>query len=192
MKKKRLILAVLVLALVFSAGIGGTWAYFTTYAQAEGGLPIALGNEREFHEGFSDWTKTLTVTNKPDSIDPIYVRARVFWPEKLYLGPERTPIEPKCEIYGEGWSGPVGDYYYYNAPVMPSESTTELTVKINGLPEKDSPLLEELEKGDAFNVIVVYESIPVVYNAEGEPIAPQAADWTRELVQGSTEGGLEP
>ena len=191
MKKRRLFLTALALVLVLSAGIGGAYAYFTTYTQAEGGLPIALGNERTFEEHFEDWTKTLVVSNQPDSVDAIYVRARVFWPETLYLGPERTPVPLTCDISGEGWSGLIGDYYYYNQVVAPSESTTALTVKISGL-QKDSPYFEELEKGDAFNVIVVYESIPVVYDAAGEPVAPTAADWTRNLEQGSTEGGLEP
>ena len=190
MKKKRLFLTALALVLVLSAGIGGAYAYFTTYAQAEGGLPIALGNQREFTEDFSNWTKTLVVSNKTDRVDDIYVRARVFWPEKLYLGPERTPIELKCTPTGDGWSGPIDSYYYYTASVKPGESTTKLTVQIDGLPKDGSEDFKKLQEGDAFNVIVVYESIPVVYNADGTPVAPTEADWTRELVQGSTEGGL--
>ena len=191
MKKKRLILAVLVLALVLSAGIGSTWAYFTTYTQARGGLPIALGSERTFEEGFSAWTKTLTVKNDADSAEAIYVRARVFWPEKLYLGTGMTEVSLGCKIGGEGWSGPAEDgYYYYDSPVEPGGETAVLSVKIEGLPGETDPLFADLQKGDVFNVVVVYESIPVVYNADGSLAAPQTADWTQALDQGRTEGGV--
>ena len=47
----------------------------------------------------------------------------------------------------------------------------------------------DAEEGDECNVVVIYESIPVQYDADGNALAPQAADWSVPLVSGSTEGG---
>lgn len=191
-KRKNIVLTALALALIFTAGIGSAQAYFTTYAKAQGGVQLALGGRRELTEEFSDWTKTLTVTNNADSAEPIYVRARVYAPERLYLGTDRAEVPLTCEIIGDGWSGPYGDYFYYTRPVAPGEGTTELRVHIQGIPAKDDPLYAELQEGDQFNVVVTYESIPVTYTPEGEPVDPMTADWDRQLDSGTTEGGLEP
>ena len=59
--------AALALAAVMTAGIGQAWAYFTTYAQAEGGYPIHLGGRTDITEEFSDWTKHVAVTTDPES-----------------------------------------------------------------------------------------------------------------------------
>lgn len=190
--RKRILLPALALALILTAGIGSAGAYFSTYAKARGGIVMELGSRREFREEFSNWTKTLTVTNNADSKDSIFVRARVFYPETLYLGQDRTEVNLVCDTSGEGWSGPDNDYYYYSYPVAPGAATNPLNVHIQGMPAQDSPLYAELQEGDMFSVIVVYESIPVSYGPDGQPIDPAEADWSRTLDTGTTEGGLEP
>lgn len=45
MKKAGYSIAVLAFLMVMTAGVGKAWAYFTTYASAEGGITITLGNE---------------------------------------------------------------------------------------------------------------------------------------------------
>ena len=73
MKKIRYAIAALAVAAIMTAGLGQAWAYFTTYAAAEGGYTINLGDRTEITEGFSDWTKRVTVTNEAGAA-PVYVR----------------------------------------------------------------------------------------------------------------------
>ncbi len=194
MKKKKLFLAALALVLVLSAGIGSASAYFTTYTSARGGATVHLGGERTFQEEFDSWTKKLTVTNKEGSYQAIFVRAKAYAPGTFFSGERSYPLT--CAISGDGWTTEpdAEGWYYYTQAVAPGASTGTLNVVIQGIP-KDAA---ELEDGDAFNVAVVYESIPAVYDAEtGDPVDPQAADWkaaldSGTLDRGSTEGGLEP
>ncbi len=64
---------------------------------------------------------------------------------------------------------------------MSRARTSELLVQIE--------FPADAEEGDECNVVVIYESIPVQYDADGNALAPQAADWSVPLVSGSTEGG---
>lgn len=175
MKKKSLILTALVLALALTVSVSGVWAYFTTYAEARGGLTIHLGSHQDFHEEFSEWTKRLSVTNT-EGYDDIYVRAKAF-------GPAQYPLEYE----GENWTpGPESEgYYYYLLPVPVGESTSVLNVRITGIPE-------DVDDGESFNVVVIYESIPVPYDEDGNPIPPLEADWSQKLDSVREEGGVQP
>lgn len=46
-----------------------------------------------------------------------------------------------------------------------------------------------MEDGDGFNVVVVYESVPVRYDGDGNELKPWEIDWTEELKSGPVEGG---
>lgn len=165
MKRMRYFLPVLALALVMTAGIGKAWAYFTTYAQAQGGILIELGSETEITEKFSSWTKHLTIANDEGS-EPVYIRAKVFY------GGDYTVT---CE--GTGWAPGADGYYYYNDIVEGGRSTEELLVKIGGIPEG-----EDLKDQQTINIIVIYESTPVRYDEDGDPYA----DWNVILDNGTT------
>ena len=77
---------------------------------------------------------------------------------------------------------------------MPGGGNTEvLNIVINNIPTKE----DGLEVGDQFNVIVIYESTPVLYDEGGNPLP---ADWnaTLDVVTGTevvgtpeTESGEE-
>ncbi len=166
MKKMRYAAAVLAAAAIMTAGLGQAWAYFTTYATAEGGYVIKLGDRTEITENFSDWTKTVTVTNE-EGAAPVYVRVKAFGPstyELIYEGP--------------GWTAKEDGYYYYDGMVPGGGSTGPLNIRINGIPE-------DAKDGDTFNVIVIYESTPVLYDENGSALP---ADWTAVLdVTTSTE-----
>lgn len=86
---------------------------------------------------------------------------------------------------GDGW-------WYYDrimAPII-DEKTGEpgpdvadiLHVGINKVPGTD-------KDGDSFNVIIVYESAPVQYNADGTALGPKEIDWNSEVVTKRTGGG---
>ena len=53
MKRINMVLCVLALLLVVTVSIDGAWAYFTTYAVAEGGLMPELGNTVKIYEKFA-------------------------------------------------------------------------------------------------------------------------------------------
>ena len=153
--------------MVMTAGIGKAWAFFTTYASAEGSITITLGDETEITEEFSNWEKRVTITSNADS-EPVYIRAKAF-------GSGNYPL-----VYsGNGWSLGEDDYYYYSEIVPGGGQTSVLSVKIENVPEED------LEDGTSFNVVVVYESTPVMYREDGTPYA----DWNVVLDDGTSEFG---
>lgn len=181
MKKVNICLTALAVVLVLGAGIHNIWAYFTTYAEAQGGYVIELGDRTHVKEEFSGWTKRLVVTSKADS-QPVYVRARAFCGSGYTLAYEDT--EGKWNESGDG-------YYYYSDILYAGESTSELSVKIDGLKlQRDTDPVtgetiytyEGLEVGESFNVVVIYESTPVRYDENGNPYA----DWEGEVLREET------
>lgn len=173
MKKMRYAAAALAAAAIMTAGLGQAWAYFTTYASAEGGYTINLGDRTEITEEFSDWTKRVTVSNEAGAA-PVYVRARAF-------GPSTYPLT----YTGSGWTAGADGYYYYGNPVPGGGSTEALNIAIGNIPTKE----DGLEVGDQFNVIVIYESTPVLYDAGGNPLP---ADWNAALDIVSTTETVRP
>ncbi len=171
MKYKNIILAATACMLVLSAGAGSAWAYFTTYTEASGGYAIRLGSQSTAEEEVGDWTKHVAVSNDAASSQPVYIRVKAF-------AGSQNPLTYSSE--SGKWSRGEEEYYYYNDIVEPGGKTEVLDIKIDGVPV-------EVEDGDSFNVVVVYESTPVCYHEDGTPYA----DWSRILDTGSTtEGGV--
>lgn len=171
MKKTKYLLTLLAAGTILTAGIGQAMAYFTTYVEAEGNFTIRLGDETKIVEKFENWVKELKVSNEEGS-EPVFIRAKAFYaPDTLTL-----------EYSGDGWSLGEDSYYYYNVPVNAGEATESLKVAINNIPT-------DVAKGDVFNVIVIYESTPVLYHEDGTAYA----DWNSELVvTGRTESSANP
>ena len=165
MKRRHFILAVLAIVLVLSASIGTTLAYFTTYSDAKGGYVIHLGHKSELKEDWVEGKKEIRIGNTANSENdvgkyPIFVRVKVFVGTDLTLGdPEGTNWEKS------------GEYYYYQSalycalePSVDTESQTyPLKVEVKAVEGK------EFKAGDTADVIVVYESVPAVFNANGDP-----------------------
>lgn len=166
MKKKTMILAVLAVVLVLTASLGSAWAYFTASTEASGGYKITLNTGVTPDESFSDWTKHVTVTANEDSM-PVFVRAIAY-----------AGSQYKLDYLGEDWELGADGYYYYKNVLNASESTSELLIAIGNVP--DDALV-----GDAFNVIVKYESTPALYNEDGTI----TADWNAVLASDNVEGG---
>lgn len=167
MKKAGYSIAFLAFVMVMTAGVGKAWAYFTTYASAAGGITITLGDETEIEEEFSNWEKRVTITSDADS-EPVYIRAKAF-------GSGSYPLT----YSGDGWALGDGDYYYYSEIVPGGGETSVLSVKIENVPEAN------LENGTMFNVVVIYESTPVMYREDGTPYA----DWNVVLDNGTSQSG---
>ena len=77
-------------------------------------------------------------------------------------------------------------YYYYNSAVPGGGKTSELSLKIENIPEDP----EDMER---FNVVVIYESTPVRYHEDGSAFTVEETDWDEIVDTGSTEstGGTE-
>ena len=133
----------------------GVSAYFTTYVSAGGSQVVRLGSSTEIHEDVSQMTKHISIENASAEND-CFVRVKVFYGgdlEVVYTDTENN--------WYEGERG----YWYYRPILAAAEVTTGLDVKIN--------VPEGYDK-DSFNVVVIQECTPVIYDAEGNP----TADWT--------------
>lgn len=169
MKCKDVLLAAAACMLILSVGAGSAWAYFTTYTEAQGGYAVQLGSQSTVTETLDSWTKHVVITSDADS-GRVFIRAKAFAGSQYELG--YSSAGGKWELGEDG-------FYYYSDIVEAGGSTETLDIKINNVPA-------QVKDGDNFNVVVVYESTPVVYR-DGEA----AADWTAGLITGGTaEGGV--
>lgn len=172
MRKKtgNALLALAAAALVLTVNVGSAGAYFTTYVEAQGGAVVHLGDETDIREEVSGWVKHLQVENKEGSA-PVYVRARAFCGSQYEL------------VYaGNDWLAVEDGFYLYKGIVEGGETTTELTIEIVNAKEKEN----------SFDVTVIYESIPIqndedgnilnpVVKTESGEIANPAVDWNKKL-----------
>lgn len=143
-------------------------AYFTTYAEAEGGRPIVLGPRTEIREQYEDWVKHITVDNVGDAA--CYVRVKVF-------AGSQVPVT----VRGEGWTQDAAspETWYYGEAVPAGGSTErELRVEIGPVPE---PV-------EGFNVVVLEECAPVLYDGAGNALPAASAEvWAQSFE--TEEGG---
>lgn len=172
MNRSALALALALVVVALTATVGTTLAYFTTYADAKGSLPLALAERTQITEEFSDWTKHVEIANAEGAdAAPVFVRVKAFSGSSFPL--IFTDTDGK-------WSPGTDDYYYFADPVAPGDRTSVLDVRIDGVPAQAAV-------GDAFNVVVVYECTPVLYDADGNPYA----DWRNVLNNGTLDEGGE-
>ena len=161
-KRKSTWLAAAALGLTISLSVGSAMAYFTTYAEAEGGYTVSIGSTTKTKEEFSNWTKHVQVENTGDT--ECYVRVKAF-------SGSQFPLSYSGEA--GAWSQGEDDYWYYSQILQPGETTSELLIKIENIPE---------EFKDSFNVVVVQECTKVLYDENGNPYQ----DWNQ--VMDSTSG----
>ena len=180
MKKMQKWLLALALVMLIGATIRPAISYFTTYATAKGGTTLFLGDSTEITETFKNYTKSLVVTNKPDSEADrqltMYVRAQGI------AGGSFTLTHT-----GEGWTKtPDKDgFFYYTKELAPGADTTPLDVTIK------IPTDAETGKEVPFEVTVIYEAVPVMYEADGKTL--KAYDdpevWSQKVIQVEQKGG---
>lgn len=158
--KKKFYLAAAALALVATLGIGNAMAYFTTYVLADGGVKLSMGSTVTIpQEKVENGQKIIQVANEGDY--ECWVRIKVF------AGSEHEFVY--ADESGK-WTPGADDYYYYSDIVPVDGLTDELKVTITELLGTD----EDPETSEAFNVIVVQECTPVLYDEAGEAYA----DWS--------------
>ena len=133
----------------------GASAYFTTYVSAGGSQVVRLGSSTEIHEDVSQMTKHISIENASAEND-CFVRVKVF-----YGGDLEVVYSDTENNWDEGEAG-----YWYYRPILPAaQTTTGLDVKIN---------VPEGYDRDSFNVVVIQECTPVVFDGTGNP----TADWS--------------
>lgn len=154
--------------LVLASGIGAANAYFTTYTEARGGVTLSLGSTTSIEEKVIDKTKQVQIVNEAGS-QPVYVRVKAFAGSAYTL----TYTSEGAAAWLPGSDG----YYYYNRILSGGEATDVLRIEIGGLPEDPG-------EDETFNVAVVYESVPVIYDQNG---FPREADWTASLITSEEE-----
>lgn len=171
MKKKSMILLALIVVMVMGAGIGSAWAYFTTYAEAEGGYIVKLGDTTTLEENVVNLHKAVSITSEPTS-EPVWIRVKAYYAEgDLHINEEGS------ESYSAKWSLGNDGWWYYSDVVTAGETTEVLDVSIEGVEVAEDDILNP-SKVEDFDVIVVYESIPVEYDENGDPLTP---DWNAEI-----------
>lgn len=154
-KKNRLLCSIcagaLAVCLIAGARADTSTAYFTAYDSVNGGKTVAQVSTTTVTEKWErgNFTKTVSVTNTGNI--PCYVRV------KFFKGSEKISLE----YSGDGWTLHDDGYVYYNPEVAAGTTTGELVAKV---------VVPEGYEED-FNVIVVEESTPVLYNEAGEPYA---------------------
>lgn len=148
-------------------------AYFTTYVSAGGSEVVHMGSTTELHEDVTDMTKHISVTNASQTND-CFVRVKVFCGGQLQVS-----FADRSES-GNAWSYSEKDgYWYYNSVLPAGKSTEILDVKIGDLPA-------DFDR-DSFNVVVIQECTPVIYDEEGNP----GADWTAVYTDYQEVSGLQ-
>lgn len=155
------ILSLLALALILSAVISPTLAYFTDHEQADGAIPITLSGKTEVHDSYEGLKKTISIEN---------IEGRDVWIRLLVAAGETYNVVLTHE---DGWTDGGDGYWYFGTPVSAGGSTSNFTVDISGIPTTD---LDESQQ--EFNVAVLYETTPVQYDENGNPMA---ADWNISL-----------
>lgn len=177
-KKGNVFLLGLAVFLILTSGVGAAGAYFTTYTQAGGGVSLSLGSTTSVEEEVSQWTKKVKITNEAGS-QPVYVRAKAFCGNEYDLTYQNNAADGEPAAWRDGGDG----FWYYNRNngiLSGGEKTPELQIKIESKDPAKTP-----EDGDTFKVVVVYETTPVLYDAEGKLALP---DWT---FASQTKGGAD-
>ena len=159
--KQTICLAAAAAVLVGSLSIGSALAYFTTYTQAEGGVVLDLGFTQTLpEEKVVNGAKQVTIKNTGDY--DCYVRMKALVGDDYTI----TYSEPD---EAEKWApGADGFYYYSDMLAAKTGVTSRIDVNIT---------FPEPEDGEApdFNVIIIQECTPVLYDNEGNPYA----DWNK-------------
>lgn len=163
--KKNILLAASALALTATLSVGSAFAYFTTYSTASGTVELNMGfTETIPHEEVDSAGKHVTIENTGDY--DCYVRVRAFAPfECTYSAPN-----------GDWTDG--GDGFWYYTPILaPGETSSELLASF------EYPVNEGEEQTEEFNIVVIQECTPIVYDDDGNP----GANWDRVITSDGTE-----
>jgi hypothetical protein len=160
--KKTIILAAAALMLTASLTVGSAMAYFTTYSTASGSVPLQMGFTETVPEETIDGDgKHITISNVGDY--DCFVRVKVFGDLPISYTPS------------EGWVEGENGYWYYTAILAPKAATSQL------LAGYTYPVNTEENTTEEFNIVVVQECAPVIYDDAGSLIDP-VKNWDKLIT----------
>lgn len=173
--------AVIAVALATLPAANVALAYFTSNAEAEGGFFLRLEPTTEIIETYGSRKKHVSISNDVESV-PLYVRAKAL---------SSMPVT----YDGDEWSEPDEDgWVYYKGILNPGTDTENLDVSIEfptgGFATVTNPdgtttvtEMSEPQTGEEHDVIVVYETTPVLYDTAGNELDAQEC-WSRIAGEG--------
>lgn len=167
MKRRKSYISRITLLAVLAFTMASVWsvktslAYFTTYATAKGSQELALGTQTTLHEEIKGMEKHVRIENT-GGVD-CYVRVKALAASTVGL---------TCK--GEGWSLEKDGYWHYSDILTPGASTAPLVVSIT------APQGNDIKE---FNVVVIQECTPVLYDEDGNAYE----DWSLGLASAGKE-----
>lgn len=156
-------LALLALLLLVLSSVSAVQAYFTTYTEVSGRRTVHARTELDIVEDVSGLTKSITLKNTGKY--ECWARALVLYPDGYTLR-----ISDEAAAYWEARPAENGTWYVYK-DVLPAGGTTAAPLVV-GIEVPGNVPYEELKK--EFNVVVISECVPVLYNENG---SARIADW---------------
>ena len=171
---KTICLAAAALIMVATVAIGSAMAYFTTYVTAKGGYVVELGfTKTEIEEVVEYGKKVITLTNTGDF--DCYVRLKALTGDAY----KDSLVYSEPDNAGK-WTPGADGFYYYSEIVAPAGTTSELVVRF-AFPEGEEPT--------DFNVIIIQECTPVLYDENGDAYADWSvvADVSETIYKGEGE-----
>jgi len=171
--KKTICLSAAALIMVAAISAGSAMAYFTTFVQARGSVELDLGfTETIPNEKVVNGKKEIILENTGDF--DCYVRL------KALAGDAHTVAYEEPGNAGKWTPGADGFYYYSDIVTAGGGVSSQINVLIPDL---------GMGEGEDFNVIIIQECTPVLYDEDGNPYADwtKTADVYKSVVSG--EGG---
>ena len=159
--KNKKIICLVAVACVLLVGIfvKDAMAYFTTYVLTEGREVLNLGfTQTKIEEEIEDGKKIVVIRNTGTA--DCYVRVRAVVAEQ-YKG-ALSDAEPDG---ADNWTAKKGDFYEYKSVLKAGEATTPLYINISTITTKPG------QDAADFNVIVIQECTPVLYDENGNTYA---------------------
>ncbi len=160
--RRTALLAMLALLLLFGTDLEDSLAYFTTYTTARGSAVLHFGSKTEIEESGEGLEKVIQIKNVvEDGKEPsdCLVRIKILAGERLKDKLRYT----KSDL----WYLESDGYWYYKQVVPPNGSTDSFQVNVE-LDQDTNTELKELGITN-FNVLVIQESVPVIYDDSGNP-----------------------
>lgn len=170
MRKTDLFAAGLAATLALGSAVLPAAAYLTGNASASALVPVApLVLHTTLVEDVTGLQKVVTIT-ADEGYAPVWVRVMVLQGETFDVS-----------VGGDGWTQD-GDWWYYDEPLQPGESAKPIVATVEDIPGGDKALADE-----SFNVVVIHECSPVLYNADGS----EYANWDLMLDNGEAQAENE-
>lgn len=138
-------------------------AYFTTYVSAEGGHIVNMGAQTEITEEKGRMSKMVTIQNVSETND-CYIRVKVLCGAPIefqYTEKENKEAEGRRLDETTNWYYNAKDEFYYYRPIVGPKGTTTI-LNVEAVVPADF-------NRDTFNVIVLQECTPVLYDENAQP-----------------------